>query len=149
MIKIQDIVNAKGNHVCSIAPGATVREALKLLNAHRIGALMVTAADGVIAGLLSERDILKYLFSADGDIRDTPVQRVMTPREKLLIVTPDDDINYAMNVMTENRVRHLPIIAEGKLAGILSIGDVVKSQMEDTDAENKLLKDYISGKYIA
>ena len=149
MTKIQTILNEKGNRICSIAPDATVREALKQLNAYRIGVLMVVATNGTIEGLVSERDILRALSNVTGDVRDIQVARIMTPKEKLLIVTPDDDINYAMNIMTENRVRHLPIVANGKLAGILSIGDVVKSQLEATHSENKLLKDYISGKYIA
>ncbi len=148
-MNVSDILKAKGREVCAIGADRPVREALSLLNSRRIGALIVLDAQGQIAGILTERDILRHLNESGGTLGPCAAGRLMTPRERLIIATEDDDVGYAMNVMTSNRIRHLPVIGKGRLVGLLSIGDLVKAQLADTEHENKMLQDYISGRYPA
>lgn len=148
-MKVSDLLQQKGEEVVAIGPDASIGDALRLMNERRIGALMVLDADSAIAGILSERDILQSVCSNAGEACRQSVKRAMTPKDQLVIGTVEDDVNYLMNVMTDKRVRHVPILCDGALAGILSIGDVVKSQLDATNHENKKLLDYIEGHYPA
>jgi CBS domain-containing protein len=122
------------------------------LNEHRIGAVVVTDQKGSVQGILSERDILREcgercvrLTGATPADEACPslVKDIMTT--KLIIGVPDDDIRYVMGIMTQNRIRHLPILDDGKLVGIISIGDVVSASIEETEFENRMLTDYLHG----
>lgn len=148
--KVKEMLKAKGHEVFSIATTGKLKDAVGMFNAKHIGALMVLGEDEGIQGIVTERDIMIKLAQTEGEIKDMSVKIVMTPKEKLIVGTPEDTIEYLMKVMTSNRIRHIPIVNpedRSKLAGMVSIGDVVKALLHDMDHENKLLRDYIEGTY--
>ncbi len=152
-MRVADILRDKGTDVVTIEDHRTVHDAICMLNERRIGALVVKGEDGEINGIITERDILRecgercvrVLGSREPEESACPslVRDVMT--KNLIIGVPDDDLNYVMNVMTKNRIRHLPIVDGKELAGMVSIGDVVNAHVNETDFENRMLKDYIQG----
>jgi len=140
-MKIRDILRGKGAEVVTIHPEATVHQAMQVLVHHRIGSLIVIGERGKIAGIITERDILRECAAHSEGVKETTVREVMTTN--LIIGVPDDEVGYVMGIMTHNHIRHLPIIAGERLEGMISIGDVVKAQLEETEFENRYLKDYI------
>ncbi len=143
-MKIKEILEAKGELVYSIGPDDTLRDAVALLVKHRIGALLVREATGAVAGIISERDILRTLSTPSADLGRLAVRDAMT--SKVIVCVPDDDLDYAMGVMTTNRVRHLPVAGDGHVVGMISIGDLVKASLEEAQYENRYLKEYITGR---
>lgn len=139
---IRDVVASKGSSVVTVGPDATVLEAARTLVEHMIGSVVVTK-DGTVAGILSERDVLRLAARDPALLRATRVADVMT--SEVVVGLVDDDIAYAMAVMTNNRVRHLPVLDNGALAGIVSIGDLVNASLTDLKAENHWLRDYVQG----
>lgn len=136
-MKIEDVIRKKGADVVTIAPSATVAELVELLARFNIGAVVVSADDG-IDGIVSERDIVRHLASEGAGVLGRPVSAIMTTDVKTC--TPDDDIEDTAHTMTYGRFRHLPVIKDGKLAAIISIGDVVKHRIDQlTDERNHLL----------
>ncbi len=148
-MKVRDVLKAKGHEVHLIGEEQPLLMAVSLLNRHRIGALLVTDPQGGIAGILSERDIMRQLHAGGGCLGGGQVKDLMTPKEKLVVATEDDDLDYVMQAMTKNRVRHLPVVGGGRLVGVLSIGDIVNCELSGVAHENKMLQDYISGRYPA
>ncbi len=148
-MKMRDVLAQKGSTIHALPPEAPLKEALERMNHHRIGCFMVMDSDGVPQGILSERDILRHVVENPADAVSGTVGETMTPRAQLIVATEDDDLDYAMRVMTENRVRHLPVVGRGKVVGVISIGDLLKSQLTDKVHENKMLQDYILGRYPA
>jgi len=152
-MKIKDILEKKGSAVQTTGPDATVADVLRRLSEHRIGALVVVGEDGKLAGIISERDVLRECgerCSRPGDptrgmeaVCLRLVKDIMST--SLIIGLPDDTVDYVMGVMTKNRVRHLPVVEQGKLVGIVSIGDVVNAVLREATYENRLLMDYIHG----
>jgi CBS domain-containing protein len=142
-MRVADILRKKGDKVVTIEPHRTVLDAVGVLVEHRIGAMVVTGSDGAVHGIISERDIMIEAAERSDSIRETLVGDVMT--KDVIIGVPDDDLDYVMGIMTKNRIRHLPILDDGKLVGIISIGDVVNAHLGATKFENRLLKDYIHG----
>ena len=140
---VRDILRKKGNHVVTIESHRTVHEAIQSLVANNIGALLVISADDQLVGIFTERDILREVAERAGQLRETSVGDVMT--RNVIIGVPEDTIEYVMGVMTQNRIRHLPVLEGDELAGIISIGDVVNAQLRETEFENRSLKDYIHG----
>ena len=126
-MNVKSILATKGKNVITIRPRQTIREAIQLFNDHNIGALVVLDERQRIVGILSERDITRALVRKE-DILSEPVEALMTT--KVITAVPQDDLHAVCNVMTEQRVRHLPILANGQLVGIISIGDVVKCQRD-------------------
>ena len=143
-MKIRDVLKAKGSQVYSVAPHRTVQEALALLVQFHVGALLVVDDDGHPVGIISERDVLRECHRADGRLGGVTVREVMT--RELIIGVPDDDLDYTMGIMTNNRIRHLPIVDGDRIAGLVSIGDVVKSCLEETAYENRYLREYITAR---
>lgn len=143
-MQVREILAQKGADVVSVSPDATVLDAVDVLVEHDIGSVLVVDADQVL-GILTERDILRLTAEGPGALPSTRVREAMTPEDDLLVGSPGDDIHYCMNVMTENRVRHLPVMEAGDLRGIVSIGDVVNACRRDAEHENRYLKDYIRG----
>lgn len=141
-MKIRDILRTKGADVVQIDPDQSVLDAVGVLSEHRIGALVVTHG-GTIEGVVSERDVLNLMADRPDALRETAVSEIMTT--DVIVAVPTDDLDYVMNVMTNNKVRHLPIVEDGQLAGIVSIGDVVHEVRKSVEAENRHLKDYIQG----
>jgi CBS domain-containing protein len=145
-MKVNDIIAKKGSTVYTGSAFFTIVDALNVLLKHKVGALVIVDNARLPIGIITEKDIL-YLAFKHENWRDLTVGDYMTTR--LIIGLPDDDVEYIMSLMTLNRFRHVPILDGGKLAGIISIGDIVKAQLKDVKAENRYLSDYIMGKYPA
>ncbi len=141
-MRIRDILDQKGRDVITIGPDRTVDDAVSRLVEHDIGALVVEREKEVV-GIISERDVLRLGNDDPRLWRERRVEEVMT--RDLLVGVGDDDLDYVMEIMTENRVRHLPIVEDGELRGIVSIGDVVNASRRDVKAENRYLRRYIQG----
>ena len=144
-MKVRDILKDKGTEVATIGTEETIGDAAKILVEKNIGSLLVQDEKGAIAGIITERDILKQCNQCLESLKETKVKDVMT--KNLIVASLDDDLDYVENIMTQNRVRHLPIISNQKLEGIISIGDLVNVLRGDCKVENRYLKDFISGKY--
>lgn len=140
-MKVCDILHTKGTDVITTTPDATLHEALRTLVMSRVGALVVLNPPGKVVGIITERDLLRLCAARNDEIDRLCVADWMTT--DLIIGVPTDEVGYIMGIMTNNRIRHLPIMADGRLEGIISIGDVVKAQLEETAFENRYLKDYI------
>ena len=135
---IESILKRKGTNVTTIAPEASIKRAADWLRAKNIGALVVTSENAVI-GLISEREIV-HAFSRYGEAAGSmAVKEIM--QYGVTSVSPDESVNRVMNLMTHHRVRHMPVVIGGKLAGIVSIGDVVKYRLEDLELETNVLRD--------
>lgn len=143
-MRIAEILERKGGTVATVDGGATVSEAIAELGRHHIGALVVSADGLHIDGIVSERDVVRRLDTDGRDLLDRPVREIMsTP---VHTVGPDDEVGAVMATMTNERVRHLPVVRDGELVGIVSIGDVVKHTIEQLQLDRKLLEDYISAR---
>jgi CBS domain-containing protein len=138
MMTIEAILRRKGTGVTTIDPEASIKRAADWLRAKNIGALVVTSGNAVL-GLISEREIV-HAFSRYGETASSiPVKEVM--QYGVTTISPDESINRVMNLMTHHRVRHMVVMRGGKLAGIVSIGDVVKHRLEDLELETSVLRD--------
>lgn len=140
---IGQILAGKGSAVVSTRPDATIAEVAKLLKQKRIGAVVVIDRDGTLCGIISERDLAAGLADHGARLLEMQVHELMTP--DVVTCTPEDSLQTLMETMTERRVRHLPVMKDGKLAGIISIGDVVKYRLQELEAETHMLQDYIAG----
>ena len=141
-MKMWEILRSKGSTVHSIGPDATVFEAVQALNHHQVGALIVMGTSREILGIFTERDVLRRCLKDGRPDLSCPVSGLMTTQ--VIVGVVDDDVGYAMGVMTQNRIRHLPVMDGTALAGVISIGDLVKSQLQETDFENRMLREYIT-----
>lgn len=141
-MKIQDILARKGRDVHTVGPKQTVTQAVRLLVTHGIGSLMVVES-GEIRGIITERDILRLVDRDPSALTTMKVEEAMT--RELVVAVPGDDVQHVMNVMTNHRVRHLPVVEGGSLYGIISIGDVVNEMRRDAESENQHLKQYVQG----
>ncbi len=146
-MKVKDILATKGTQVVTIQENETIFQALQTFAKNKVGSLLVLNQKNDIVGIISPRDVLMELLKDCEQIRQIQIKDVMTTN--LIIGTPDDDLEYVMTILTENRIRHLPILQNKRLAGIISIGDVVKTQIKEIHAENHYLRDFIEGKYPA
>jgi CBS domain-containing protein len=140
-MRIADVLRNKGSAVATISPDTTVTELLAGLAEHNIGAMVVVAPDGVL-GIVSERDVVRRLNELGAGVLALPVAEIMT--SVVVTCAPGDSVDSLSALMTNNRVRHVPVITDGQLAGIVSIGDVVKNRMEELRAEQQQLQAYIT-----
>ena len=144
-MKLHEILLAKGNEVRSIGPNATLQEAVDRLVAYRIGSLLVcrpgASGEDEPVGIVTERDVLYACTSGRWALGEVKVSEVMTT--ELVAASPEDEIELVMGLMTRHHIRHLPVLSEGRLAGMISIGDVVKSQHDRLAMENRFMKEYI------
>ena len=145
---LHEILQYKGTEVHTIGPAATLEEAVEDLVRYNVGSLVVCEAtskgmDTQLIGIVTERDILRTLAGHKGSLAKLQVADVMST--ELITALPQDRIAHAMGLMTKNRVRHLPIVEEGRVLGIISIGDVVKAHHDQMTAENYYMKSYIQG----
>lgn len=144
-MNVQSIIGSKGAGVATVARTASLHEVVRLLGERRIGALVVSADGGAIDGIISERDIVRAASGAGAAALDATVESVMS--SDVVTCALGDGVDRLMSLMTERRIRHLPVVDEhGKLAGIISIGDVVKARLTELEHENQALADYISGR---
>ena len=138
---VKAILSKKGTDVLTIEPTKKLSDATRLLAEHAIGALVVTGADRRIVGILSERDVVRVLGEKGPSALDTPIAEVMT--RKVTTCSMRDTIAELMERMTEGKFRHVPVVDDGRLAGIVSIGDVVKWRVHEIEDESAALRDYI------
>ena len=138
---VEDILKVKGADVITTAPGETVGATVRLLNVRRIGAVLVRDSAGNLAGLVSERDIIRAIAVNGERALEMLVRDVMT--SEVVTCRPTDTISEVMKVMTVRRFRHLPVVEGGELKGIISIGDVVKHRLEESEMETRVLRDYV------
>ena len=142
-MKISDVLRNKGTEVVTIKPGETVSTLLALLAEHRIGAVVVSTDGGAVDGIVSERDIVRHLHTTGPSIMEAPVSQIMT--SDVTTGHASDNIADLAGTMTEMRVRHVPIVdADGRLAAIVSIGDIVKHRLSELQSERDQLRDYIT-----
>jgi len=143
---LRQLLRKKGTFVITIDPGATVYDAIATMVDHNVGAILVTE-DGALVGIFTERDYLRRIVLRGRTSKTTAVKDVMTA--EVITVTPDTRVETALSVMTEARCRHLPVIADGRLAGLVSIGDCVKHLLRNAEAEIDTLEGYVRGRYPA
>ena len=144
MKTVKELLRNKGYQVWSIGPDATVYEALSLMAEKDVGALLVLDNTSQLMGILSERDYARKIVLKGKTSRETPVREIMTG--KVVWVHPDQTIEECMALMTNKRVRHLPVMEEGRLLGVISIGDVVKDIISEQEFVIEQLENYITGK---
>lgn len=145
-MKVQDLLIQKGTIVHCTTPESTIASCLDQLSTKRIGALIVFDHEGNIRGIISERDILRTTLTSREKVFEMKVEELMTPREKLITATEEEEVTHVMEIMTEKRLRHLPIVEDEKVVGIISIGDVVKGILHETLEHNKQMQEYIYGR---
>lgn len=146
-MRITEVLRLKGDDVATLSPDATVRELLAVLSERRIGAVVVSTDGRHVDGIVSERDVVRRLHGADqeavGTLLSGPLTAIMTT--EVLTCEPGDKLEDLMAAMTEHRVRHIPVLVDGELAGLVSIGDVVKHRLAEVQAERDQLTAYITG----
>ena len=143
-MSIQAILDRKGRGVITISPSATLKDAVDQMVKNGIAALIVTSGD-VIAGITSEREVVRAIANHGERALAMPVTEALAPG--IFRIAPQDSLKQAMNLMTRHRVRHLPVVADGKLVGIVSIGDIIKRRVDDLEMESNVLRDvYIAAR---
>jgi len=140
---VASILKEKGSEVVTAPATATLAEIAAMLDRHRIGAVLVTGPEGAIEGIVSERDIVSAVARFGPQALSLPAGEAMT--RDVHVCDPADSIYEIMNVMTEHRIRHLPVMVDGELQGIISIGDVVKQRIAEVEFEASEMKRYIGG----
>jgi len=134
-----DILRRKGRDTITVAPDACLKEAADTLSEYNIGALVVTSDDGAVAGVLSERDIVQALSNRGADALHDTVRGVVD--DEAPTCTPEDDVKALMERVTRRRTRHLPVVADGTVDGVISVGDLLKTRLQEVETEKKVLQD--------
>ncbi len=141
-MQVSGLLAVKGDEVVTVRPDDTATQVVETLAANKIGAVVVTADGSSIAGVLSERDIVSALAAGGAAALDQPVSAIMTT--EVITCEPATTVDQLMSLMTERRIRHIPVLVEGRLAGLVSIGDVVRDRIADLETESQVLHDYIA-----
>ncbi|HET6287305.1 MAG TPA: CBS domain-containing protein [Amycolatopsis sp.] len=141
-MRISDLLRTKGAAVATVSPETNVTELLERLAKHNVGALVVVDDEGGIVGIVSERDVVRRLNERGPQLLDGSVAAIMT--KMVASCTPEHSVDQLSVLMTEHRIRHVPVVVDGRLAGIVSIGDVVKTRMEQLEKSQEQLEAYIS-----
>ncbi len=141
-MRISDVLQTKGPEVVTVSPQASVRELVELLADKNIGAVLVATSDTPVAGIVSERDVVRGL-AAGIDVLERSVSEIMTASVET--ATPEQSVHELARLMTLRRIRHVPVVVDGRVAGIVSIGDVVKSRIDELEFERDQLESYVSG----
>jgi CBS domain-containing protein len=142
-VHVAGLLRSKGDEVATVAPSATVGVVVAALAEHRVGALVVSEDGQRVDGIVSERDVVRALADQGGAVLDVEVATIMTT--KVVTCEMSTTVDELSSLMTEGRYRHVPVVVDGALAGIVSIGDVVKSRIKDLEDEKQTLHEYISG----
>lgn len=140
-MRISDVLRGKGADVATVDPGTTVAGLIRALAEHNVGALVVVDGDSVV-GIVSERDIVRKLDERGGDLLNATVADIMTV--DVVTCGPEKSVDALAETMTERRIRHMPVVVEGKLVGIVSIGDVVKTRISQLETARDQLQSYIA-----
>lgn len=141
-MKLAELIKGRHKDIIKIGANGTIAEAANTIASNRIGALLVEGPGGEIAGILSERDIVRGMSQHGADLHDVKVSELMTA--DLIRCSPDDSVNEAMAMMTDRRIRHLPVFDDDALVGFISIGDLVKCRMMEVQSEAEALRQYIN-----
>jgi len=141
VMRISDVIKRKGGDVITVRTDASVAELLSLLAQHQIGAVVVSDDGESVHGIVSERDIVRHLHTDGAGLLDAAVASIMTA--EVHTASPDDGLDALESMMTERRFRHVPVVVDGRLVAIVSIGDVVKNRIDDLQAERDQLRTYI------
>jgi CBS domain-containing protein len=142
MPTIREVLDEKGREVVTVDPDRTVSDVISVLVDRRIGCVLVREEAGDVIGIITERDILRIVRDDPGRIGEAKVSEFMT--RDVVCAVPEDDLDYAMNIMTENRLRRMPVMDGDELVGLISIGDVVKALKSARDYEVRMLRNYIA-----
>ncbi|MFB7723529.1 CBS domain-containing protein [Nocardia sp. NPDC056100] len=142
-MRISEILRRKGPDVVTVAPDATVRDLIRVLAENNVGAVVVSDDGEHIVGIASERDVVRRLHTLGADLLERSVSEIMTA--VVHTCSPDDRVESLNETMTQHRVRHLPVLQDGRMVGIVSIGDVVKSQISELETEREHLVRYLHG----
>ena len=142
-MNVDAILRGKGRDVATIRPDARIAEAVRMLRVKGIGAIVVSEDGRHVDGILSERDVVHALDDGGGPVLERPVSGLMTAQ--VVTCAPDDRIENLMALMTQRRIRHLPVLRDGELYGIVSIGDVVKNRLDEVEYEASSLRSFIAG----
>ncbi|GIF20003.1 CBS domain-containing protein [Actinoplanes tereljensis] len=145
-MRISDILRVKGDQVVTVRPGADVTELLTLLAEHKIGAVIVSSDGTRVEGIVSERDVVRALAARGAAILTQPVSNIHTTQVRS--VAPEAAVEEVERLMTDNRFRHVPVVENGALRGVVSIGDVVKNRIDELEAERTSLTGYITGERV-
>ena len=138
---VSDILAQKGGLVFTVTPGTSIAQLSQQLSTRRIGSVLVLDGEGSVAGIVSERDLVRAMASHGAKAMELEARQVMT--REVVTCDPDDSIDQVMQTMTQGRFRHLPVVRHGELLGLVSIGDVVKARLEEAKHETEALKAYI------
>ena len=141
-MRISDVLKGKGTQVVTVTPDAKVRQLLAVLTEHRIGAVVVSRNGTSVDGIVSERDIVRAFAQHGAAAMSEPVTSIYTA--DVHTVSPETSLEELMRIMTERRIRHMPVVVDGGLRGIISIGDVVKGRIDELETERAALTDYIT-----
>ena len=141
---VSDLLAGKGATVATVTSHTLVGDVVAELARHRVGALVVSPDGRHIEGIVSERDIVRHLSEVRSDLLDDPVSTIMSTEVSTCL--PDDDVESIMQLMTEKRIRHVPVVTDGELVGIVSIGDVVKSRIGELEKDRNELMEYITAR---
>jgi CBS domain-containing protein len=141
-MRIADVIRRKGQSVATIGPDQTVTELMAQLAEHKVGALVVSSDGVAVEGIVSERDVVRQLHQHGPSVLSSPLREIMTA--KVRTCSPEASVEDLMRVMTEHRFRHVPVVVDGRLAGIVSIGDVVKHRIDELQSERDQLTAYIT-----
>jgi CBS domain-containing protein len=144
-MQVSVLLQTKGSEVVTVAPDRPVREVLAVLAEHGIGAVVVAAGERSIAGIVSERDVVRALARVEDGALDLAASDLMAT--DVVTCEPDTTVDHLMAVMTERRVRHVPVVVDGELVGLVSIGDVVKHHIATLEHETKAMQDYIANPF--
>ncbi len=145
-MKVADLLKDKGKSVITITPDEPVFSAMGKLIENQIGSLVVIDAEKKLVGIISERDIMRAAYSDFDTLKSKQVSQLMSTN--IIIAIPEDDIDYIMGIMTQNRIRHVPIVTKDGIIGIISIGDIVKYQLEEFQVKNRYLEEYMYGQTL-
>lgn len=141
-MNVKSILDQKGRQVFTVNNAAPLRDAINVLNAQNIGVVLVVNEDGKLDGILSERDIIRRSLSRETGFRDEPVTKSMT--KNVISVSEADSIDHLMERMTTSRIRHVPVLENDEIRGLISIGDVVKRKIDESEQEAAAMRDYIA-----
>lgn len=142
MLRLKEILTNKGGQPVTIPEESTVGSAIRLMNNHRVGSVMVQGANGEPIGILTERDIVRLYAQGETDFETMLVKDWMTTH--VTVGQPSDSVSEVLAIMTVKRFRHLPVVEETRMVGVISLGDLVKAQLEELAHEAQVLRDYIS-----
>ncbi len=142
MILLKQLLAKKGSGAVTLPAAASVGDAIRLMNQHRVGSVLVPSPAEAPLGILTERDIMRLCAQGRTDFDALPVSEHMTT--ELVLGNPDDKVSETLAIMTERRFRHMPVVQDGRIVGMISIGDLVKAQLEETVQEAEALRQYIN-----